>query len=165
MKSLSLMQKLSRKAKLVKKAASAFGHVDKVDLSEEVMAGSPPAYKLLVKVQRKMDRSFGIDFVGKEPSIAFKLNATSLERFDYDAGAPTDFGMRLTLPAGMAEATRIRVGDVVEVLEGSAKGKMLKVMANSSATQLRLEDIATFGALESNIIVRFELSAVKKSFV
>jgi hypothetical protein len=161
MKSLSLVQKLSRKAKLVKKAASAFGHVDKVDLSEEVMAASPAAYKLLIKVQRKHDRSFGIDFISKEPAIAFKLNSTSLERFDYGV---SDFGMKATFPAGLIEATRIRVGDVVEVLEGSAKGKMLKVVANSSSTTLRLEDISSFGALEANIIVRFELSAVKKGF-
>lgn len=165
MKSLKLVNKLHRKAKLVKKAASAPGHVDKADKSEEVMADSPAAFKLLVKVQRKMDRSFGIDGVGKEPAIAFRLRATTLERFDFDPGAGFDYGMRATLPAGLIEASRVRPGDVMEVLMGSAKGMMLKVTSVVDSTHIRLEDVAAFGALQSNVVVRFELSTVKKGYV
>lgn len=162
MKDLRIVQKLTRRSKNTKQKASAFNQYDKTDKREEVLAGSPAAFKLAIKVQRRLDRQLGTDMVGQKPAIAFNLNVSDVERFDYDGMG--DFGIRLTLAAGLIAASGMRPNDIVMVLEGEAKGKQLKVVAITDATHVRLEDIATYVGPETNIRIRTELSTVKASY-
>lgn len=157
-KQLKVVNKINRKAKNVKTSSKGFDQFDKMNQSEEKSGKSQGVYKLLRKIQRKLDKYFGIDAIGYEEKVSKRVKAVSLERFDFGV---SDFGMKLTMAAGMIAAIGLQPGDIVRVLHGSAKGAYLKVVALSSATELRLEDIATYGALENNIHCRFQLSDVK----
>lgn len=161
-KALKLVNKLNRRAKSVQSRAGGFDRFDKMNLSEEIRANSPKVHQLERKIQRRLDRSLGGDMLRQKPKVSKRVKAASLERFDFGV---SDFGMRLTMDAGLIADIGLRPGDVVRVLHGSAKGSYLKVVSLESATEVRLEDIASFGALESNIHCRFQLSDVKASFV
>jgi hypothetical protein len=160
-----LIQKVTRRAKKVKESVRGFDQQAKTDKLDEVMKDSPGAYKAMVHPARKADgqdkAGLSTDVVAKEPRLEFKLNATTLERFDYGAG---DYGMRLTCPAGFISASRVKVGDVVQVLEGELKGAYLSVAAVTDSTHLRLEDKATYVGPESSVVVRFQLSTQKSSY-
>ena len=104
-KEQKLINKIKRRERWVKESKKARYKVDK---SQETMQASPRAYKLMRKPQRRMDSSFGYDTVANEPYLEYKMVAASLTRFDFDPGAGTDFGLKLTLPAVIA-------GDVAEV--------------------------------------------------
>jgi hypothetical protein len=161
-KALKLVNKINRRAKNVKAhATQEFDRFDKMSRGEETMARSPKAYQLERKIQRRLDRSFGIDMIRYEPKVSKRMKATSLERFDFGV---LDFGMKLTMAAGLIADIGLQPGDIVRVLSGSAKAKYLKVTAIISSTVARLEDIPTFGALESNIHCRFQISDVKASY-
>jgi len=160
-KQVKLVNKLNRRAKLVKTKAKGFDHFDKMSQSEEKMAKSPKAYQLARKIQRRLDRNFGIDAIAQEPKISKRVKVLSIERFDFGV---SDFGIKLTLAAGMIADIGLRPNDIVRVLSGSLKGAYLKVVALASTTEVRLEDVATFGASESNIHCRFQLSDVKASY-
>lgn len=66
--------------------------------------------------------------------------------------------------AGVLAASGVQPGDFVHVREegSDAEGRMLEIVALSSSTQMRLDDVSTFGSLESNVAVRFLLSAEPK---
>lgn len=157
-KQLKVVNKINRKAKNVKTSSKGFDQFDKMSQAEEKSSKSQGVYKLLRKIQRKLDKYFGIDALAYEEKISKRVKAVSLERFDFGV---SDFGMKLTMASGMIAAIGLRPGDIVRVLHGSAKGAYLKVVSLESATEVRLEDIATYGALESNIHCRFQLSDVK----
>ncbi len=163
-KALKLVNKLNRRAKTVKTAANGFDRIDKINRSEEVMAKSPKAYQLERKIQRRLDRNFGIDMLRYEPKVSKRMKVAVLERFDFDAGPGTDYGMRLTMAAGFITDIGLRPNDIVRILHGSAKGKYLKVISIVDSTHARLEDISSFGASENNIHCRFQLSDVKSSY-
>lgn len=160
-KQVKLVNKLGRKAKKVKTSVKGFDQFDKMSQAEEKSSKSQGVYKLLRKIQRKLDKYFGIDAIAYEEKISKRVKAISLERFDFGV---SDFGMKLTMAAGMIAAIGLQPGDIVRVLHGSAKGKYLKVVSLESATEVRLEDIASYGALENNIHCRFQLSDVKADF-
>lgn len=157
-KQLKVVNKINRKAKKVKTSSKGFDQFDKMSQAEEKSSKSQGVYKLLRKIQRKLDKYFGIDALAYEEKISKRVKAVSLERFDFGV---SDFGMKLTMDAGMIAAIGLQPGDIVRVLHGSAKGAYLKVVSLESATELRLEDIAAYGALENNIHCRFQLSDVK----
>lgn len=160
-KALKLVNKLNRRAKDVKNRADGFDRHNKMNRSEEVMAKSPKAYQLERKIQRRLDRNFGIDMVRYEPKVSKRVKADTLERFDFGV---SDFGMKITLAAGLIADIGLRPGDIVLVLHGSAKGQQLAVVSIESSTEARLEDIASFGSAENNIHCRFQLSDVKASY-
>ena len=162
MKDLKIVQKLTRRSKSVKRKAGPYDTTNKADKREEVLAKSPRAYKLAVKVQRRLDRQLGNDMIAQKPAIAFRLNVTTVERHDYDGMG--DFGIRLTLASGLIVNTRMRPNDIVEILEGAMKGRQLRIVEVTDATHLRLEDVASYVGPESNIIVRSELSTVKAQY-
>jgi hypothetical protein len=164
-KALKLVNKLKRREKnVLSNATKEFDRYDKMDRREETMAKSPKSYQLQRKIQRRLDRNFGSDMLRQKPRVSKRMKATSLERFDFDPGAPTDFGLRLTMAAGLIADIGLRPGDIVRVLSGTQKAKYLKVISIVSSTQARLEDVASFGALESNVQCRFQLSDVKASY-
>jgi hypothetical protein len=163
-KALKLVNKLNRRAKNVKSKAGGFDRYDKVSRSEETMAKSPKAYQLERKIQRRLDRNLGIDMLRYEPKVSKRMKATTLDRFDFDPGVGTDFGMRITMAAGLIADIGLRPGDIVRILKGSLKGRYLKVVAIVDSTHARLEDVSTFGSAESNIYCRFQLSDVKASY-
>lgn len=96
----------------------------KTDKSQETMQASPRAYKLMRKPQRRMDRAFGYDTVPGEPHLEYKMTASALTRFDFDPGAGTDFGLRLTLPASIAgNIAEVRKVTTVADVAGSLNSK------------------------------------------
>lgn len=163
-KALKLVNKLNRRAKQVKTKVKSFDRYDKMSRSEEIMARSQKAYRLERKIQRKLDRKFGIDMVRSEPKISKRVKVATIARFDYDPGAGTDFGIRLTMAAGLLADIGLRPGDIVRILKGALKGRYLKVIAITDSTHARLEDVSTYVGPESNIHCRFQLSDVKASY-
>lgn len=157
-----LVNKLMRREKYVVKHAR--GNFDRRDKREEVLQASPGAYKAMRHPQRRYDRNFGYDAVGIEPRLHY-LAPCTIERFDFDPGAGTDYGIKLTLSAALIEASGIQPGDTVEFLQDSALyGQYLKVVSLPDATSIRLEDVASFAGPESNKTVRLLLSTIKKSY-
>jgi hypothetical protein len=137
-KALKLVNKLKRREKKIKTSATnSPDSYDKANLSEETMAKSQKSYQLERKIQRRLDRNFGLDMIRQKPKISKRMKATSLERFDYGSD---DYGIRLTMASGLIADIGLRPGDLVRVLHGSLKGHYLKVVSLTSATQARLED-------------------------
>lgn len=163
-KALKLVNKLNRRRKYFKTKGAGFDRKDKMDQAEEKMARSSKAYSALLRPQRRGDKNFGIDFISYEPKISKKEKIATLERYDFDAGAGTDYGIRLTMAAGIIQDMHLAVGDVVRFLSGPLKGKYLKVVAIPDSTHIRLEDVASLVGSTSNVIARFQLSDVKGSY-
>lgn len=139
-KARALVNRLKRREKKVRNDADGFDRINKMNREEETMANSPKAYQLMRKVARRSDRNFGIDSINHEPKISKRENILTVERFDYDAGPGTDYGVRLTMAAGLIADIGAQPGDVVFFLEGNLKGEYLKVIAVTDSTHLRLED-------------------------
>jgi len=156
-----LVNKLQRRARKVKEGTEKVVDMNKL---EETMTASPGAYKAMRGVQRRLDSGWGYDAVGLEPMLEYKAAAATTERFDYGLG---DFGIRLTMAAGMIEAIGVQPGDSVEFRqEGSElEGRMLTVVAVTDSTHLRLDDVASFVGPESDNYLRFLISAQKKEYV
>lgn len=161
-KALKLVNKLNRRRKYFKTKGGGFDRKDKMDQAEEKMARSQKAYGALLRPQRRLDRNLGIDMISYEPKISKKEKITTIERFDFGV---SDFGIRLTMAAGLIADMHLAVGDVVRFLNGALKGKYLKVVAIPDSTHVRLEDVASYVGPESNKIARFQLSDVKGSYV
>jgi hypothetical protein len=158
-----LVNKLCRREKYIHKHGR--GNYDRQNKSEEIMQKSLKAQKAMRRSQRRYDRNLGVDSISKEPALHFNMLASTVERFDFDPGAGTDYGIRLTLAAGLQEASGIRPGDIVELKQDSALlGQFLTVVSLPDATHVRLEDVASFVGPESNKNVRVLLSSVKKSY-
>lgn len=159
-----LINKMQRRQRKVREATESVVNMNKM---EETLVASPGAYKLVRGQERRMDESWGYDVVKTEPMLEYKAMATTTERFDYDPGVGTDFGIRLTMPAGMIAAIGVRPGDSVEIREQGSEleGRMLTVVAVTDATHLRLDDVASFVGPESDNYCRFLVSCVKKSYV
>lgn len=136
-KALKLVNKLNRRAKDVKNRADGFDRFDKMSRNEEIMAKSPKAYQLERKIQRRLDRNFGIDMVRYEPKLSKRVKVATLERFDYGG---SDFGIRATFAAGLIADIGLQPGDIVKVLHGALKGHQLKVVEITDSTHARLED-------------------------
>ena len=156
-----LIEKVKRKERLVKESAPGFVKMKK---PQEVLAASPKALELMRGMQRRFDGSFGLQTTGAEPALEVKLVAASLERFDFGV---SDFGLLLTLAAGFIADVGFVVGDYVQVREegSAAEGRILQVVSLESATELRLDDVSTFGlSTETDVAIRAILSGTKKSF-
>ena len=157
-KQRKLVNKLTRLDKFVKQLSRV--DTDKINKKEEILAGSPKAYKAIKESERRIDRNFGYDAVSaQKPRFSIDLNGLTLERFDFGT---LDFGMKLTLAAGMVEATGILAGDLIQIREGSLKGQYLTVVAEVDSTHLRLEDVASFGSAENNVSCRAIISSMEK---
>lgn len=161
-KARALVNKLKRRQKALRMDRNGFDRRDKQDQSEEVLAKTK-GHKVMRGIQRRLDAKLGLDAVAHEPMLAKRLNMTAVERLDYD-DPNGDFGIHVTLAAGVIAAVGIRPNDIIKFLEGELKGKELKVVAVTDATNLRLEDVATYVGPETNVVCRAQLSAVKKSY-
>ena len=139
-KARALINKLKRREKQIKNAADGFDTYNKMDRAEETMAKSPKAYQLTRKVQRRLDRNFGINTLGDEPKISKRKNINTVERFDFGS---SDFGTRLTMAANLIADIGAQPGDLVLFLEGVLKGQYLKVVSVVDSTHLRLEDASS----------------------
>jgi len=159
MSALSLKKKLARREKYVQQVADGFDFINKINQREEILEDSPGALKLMRGIQRRLDSDFGLQGLAKEPPLSVKLQA-DLERIDFGV---SDFGIRATLAAGLIEKLGIQPNDKILVLQGDLKGMYLNVVSLESATELRLEDVASF-VLETNVQLRADLSAEKKSY-
>jgi hypothetical protein len=161
---LKLVSKIKRKERKVKEAPQ---DSIKMHKSEEVMQTSPGVQKLVRGIQRRMDNYFGLGMVSnqlEDSSVEYSAVMTTVARFDYDLGIGTDFGIKMTMPASVKLGAGLVVGDLIQVREGAMEGRMLTVVADSSSTEVRCEDVATF-TTESSVAVRMILSGTKKAFV
>jgi len=158
---LKLVSKIKRKERKVKEAPQ---DSIKMHKSEEVMQTSPGVQKLVRGIQRRMDNYFGLGMVSnqlEDSSVEYSAVMTTVERFDFGV---LDFGIKMTMPASVKLGAGLVVGDLIQVREGAMEGRMLTVVADSSSTEVRCEDVATF-TTESSVAVRMLLSSTKKSFV
>lgn len=118
-KGQKLISKLRRRERDFKEAKKDQYKKDKL---QEVAQASPGAYRLMRKPQRRMDQAFGYNVIAQEPTLEYLTKASSMQRFDFDAGPGTDYGIRLTLSgtgyvAAVAEQTDITtVADVANSL-------------------------------------------------
>lgn len=163
-KAQKTIQKLKRKERKVREKPKSWEQIKKV---QDVLQSTPVAFKLMRGIERRMDGEFGTQVAGAEPPLEYKCLALTVARFDFDPGAGTDFGIRLTMSAGVQAGTGVRPGDWVEIRESSSAlhGRMLQVVSLPDATHIRLDDVATYVGPESNAAVRFLISAVQKASV
>lgn len=136
-KARALVQKLKRREKALRADRNGFDRYDKQSLAEEKMARSKGAYKLSRGIQRRLDKKLGLNMIADEPKISKRNKANTIERFDYGG---SNFGIRLTMAAGLIADMGIQANDLVKILHGALKGKYLKVVAVTDSTHLRLED-------------------------
>lgn len=161
---LKVISKIKRKERKVKEAPK---DVVKMHKSNMVMQGSPGVQKAVRSEQRRLDNYFGLGMVSnqlEDSSVEYNAEMTTVERFDYDLGAGEDYGIKITMSAAIKQGAGLVVGDLIQPLEGALEGRMLTVVEDSSSTEVRCEDVATF-TTESSVSVRMLLSATKKSFV
>lgn len=135
-KARALINKMKRRQKSLRMDHNGFDRRDKQDQAEEILFKTK-GYKAMRGIQRRLDAKLGLDSVGHEPLLAKRLNAATLERFDFGG---SDFGLRVTLGAELQAAIGIRPDDVIKILEGAVKGQYLKVVSLPDSTHLRLED-------------------------
>lgn len=145
----------------------------KANKKDEILNDSPGAYGTIRGMRRRMENDLGRDFFKKKQEAAWQAEVT-IDRFDFDPGAPVDNGIRITFSETIQQLARgARAGDEIRVLEeGSAlelqRFEMVEE-ANSGDvaagkcrivddTTLRLPDDAAF-VTESNVEVRIELAA------
>lgn len=160
-KGQKLIQKLSRKSKDVRQAVREFDRHDKIFKREELMQDSPKVHSLVRGIQRRQDSDFGREVASQRPKLSFQAEASAFERIDFGV---SDFGMKMTMDADVLAQAGTQAGDFVKILEGSAKGSYLQVVSVESSTEIRLDDIASFGGAESDIRMRMDISAEKPSF-
>lgn len=160
-KGQKLIQKISRKSKDVRQSVREFDRHDKTFKREELMQASKGVHSLVRGIQRRQDSDFGREVVSQRPKLSYTAEASDLSRIDFGI---SDFGMRLTVDATVLTEAGTQAGDFIKILEGSAKGQYLQVVSVESSTELRLDDIATFGGAESDIRHRMDISAEKPSF-
>lgn len=117
-----LMKKLQRALKAVKD--STRGKQRKMDLREEVMAGSPSVLAVIRGFQRRMDAKLSVDVIPIKQAIEVAATASSYNRFAFAGGNAA----RMVFPAGLVQAMGLAVGDQVEVLSGQRKGTTIQVV-------------------------------------
>lgn len=137
---------------------STKGDYDKVDLREEIREDSLGASKITRTYLRGFDGSFGQGYIGDEPKVAARFEAVAFDRFDFDPGAGTDFGVRMTMAAGVLDNKGMNPGDKVQVLEGDKEGTVYTIESIPDATTLRFVDDAG-KSTESNIQMRARFSS------
>ena len=137
---LKLVNKLARRSRSIKEAQR--GKYDRENKLEATLRKSPRAYKLSRKDQRRLDSNWGADAIAQKPVISYAGLALTLDRHDYSGMG--DFGMRLTLAAGLEAAIGLRPIDIIRVLQGNAKGHELSVVALTDSTHIRLQDLASY---------------------
>ena len=158
---IKTVQKIRRKAKKVKVSIdNAFKESNKADKRPKVTSKSK-AYSMFRRIDRRLERNFGEAVVGAKPVLAVNLTV-SVSRVVYGAG----YAIELTMPANLLTFCGFQPGDIVTFLSGQADilNQHLAVVAVLSATQVVLEDVATFTGTETDV-VRFEADSVKPSFV
>ncbi len=97
-KAKKLVNKMKRRERSVQEASKLWNSQPKTDKRGKTLQDSPRAQKAMRHTQRRMDRSFGHDAVPGDPILEYRFSVPTLARFDYDPGAGTDFGIRMTLP-------------------------------------------------------------------
>lgn len=141
-KASNLINKVHRRAKnVIENIDSDYKRYAKVDLSNKTAKDSPVVFKLLRSKQRRLAESFGASMLEAKPLAALNFNTSLLDRFDYGGGS---YGIRLTLAAAISTFAGFRVGDVLQMLEGTLAGRYLAIVAVTDSTHLRLADVTSF---------------------
>lgn len=121
-KQRALVNKLKRRKNYLNRNK---GHrrQDKVDRQDEILAGSPGVYKLMRKIDRRADRNFGIQSLPSPDGAQLEslINLDDVDRFDFDPGAGTDFGIRMRRDVDvMAEAEEFTISVPATASAGQA---------------------------------------------
>lgn len=156
-----LIKKLSRREKYILKHAK---NADRIDKRVKVMQKGRGVKALMRGEQRRLDSKLGQDTVARKPIAGVVDLSVTIDRFDYDPGAGTDFGIRITFPSAALESWAApRPGDVVKVRNGQLARRELVVIAVTDATHIRLEDVSSFTGTETLRIINVYNSSEKKS--
>ena len=94
----------------------------------------------------------------EEAVEAFMTKARILERIDYSYPDGTDYGLAMTLPAGIITASEIRSGDEVVICSGILEGRSLEIIEVINTKTLRLDDVSTYSEQESDVKIRFTIN-------
>lgn len=108
-----LVNKLKRRNRFMQRN-NGFLRQDKINKNDEILQGNPNAFGLMRKVERRLDRNFGIESAPAPAKLLLEkmILVNDIDRFDFDPGAGTDYGLRLRVDvevAGASEATDIEV--------------------------------------------------------
>lgn len=106
-----LINKIKRRNHYLKRNRG-FRTQDKIDKNDERLADSQKAFKLMRGIERKLDARFGRDSVPSPTKIELEklLIVNDFDRFDFDPGMGTDYGLRLSMDvvlSGEMEQTEI----------------------------------------------------------
>lgn len=112
------------------------------------------------------------DFVASNASqtVTCTVQEKEAEADATDGAVPTGFAISVTAQGvtGAAQADFASIGmqpgDVIELLEGANKGTQLKVIQIVDPLTVRLEDKASFGSSEADILAKAKIAGNKKSF-
>lgn len=140
---------------------------DKMDKKDEILADSPKSFKLIRGIERRLDNDFGLEKLPSPEKLGKEklLVINDVDRFDFDPGAPTDFGIRIQMDnAEVLGEIGIQPNDLVEFLFGELKGKRLRVVELVDESTLRLEDVSTYIGPETDVAGKLILSGNLVSF-
>lgn len=135
------IEKLKRKERKVREDAPDYVKMRKV---QDVLQASPGAFKAMRGNQRRLDGEFGLQTAGAEPPLEWKVVAQTLERFDFDPGAGTDYGMRLTFPYSPAQQAEVTQITTVADVAGSLNSKYF-LLDSPSTDYYVWYNVATLG--------------------
>lgn len=98
MKDRRLINKLKRRRSSLNKNRG-FRQQDKIELNDEVLQRSSGAYRLIRGIERRLDSKFGKQMLPSPDKVSMEklLTISDLDRFDFDPGGGTDYGLRLRL--------------------------------------------------------------------
>jgi hypothetical protein len=162
---MSVMKKINRVKNAVKEGKFLYMKLDKKD---QVLEKTYGLVRFLSGFKARLAGKFGKDKLNLHKEVAFQM-ICDMDRFDFDAGAPTDFGIRIVIPAG--QNLGIKAGDELTIMsQGSTLYKQnYKVVSEAntgdvdagqcrivSSTVLRLSDINPF-TTESDNVLRIEI--------
>lgn len=159
--SRALINKLKRRRKSLN-PNRGFRRQDKIDRKDEVLADSPGAYKYIRGIQRRYNANFGKETIASPKKVPMEvLVQADIERIDFGS---SDFGIEMTLAAGLIAEIGLQPGDLVTVLSETLKGVSLEVVSIESGTVVRLEDVATFTGPET-VQTKCKISGLEASYV
>lgn len=111
-KGQKLVNKMKRRERSVLEGSKKWKAQPKTDKRADTLQDSPGAQRAMRHTKGRLDRNFGHGAVQCDPKMEYRFSAPALARFDYDPGAGTDFGIRMTLP----NPTQVAAAEVRTVL-------------------------------------------------
>jgi hypothetical protein len=129
---MSAIKKINRVKNAVKEGKFLFTKIDKKD---QVLQNSYGLIRYLSGFKARLASVFGKDKLNLHKEVAFEM-ICDMDRFDFDTGAGTDHGIRITIPSG--QNLGIKAGDELMIMsEASTLYKQkYKVVSGSNESDV-----------------------------